>query len=436
MFAVGLITCAFVSDGWVCHAIGGAVTALALVLYALDNPKAFRIVLMWCAGFLTIITPEGLSDATIISRLYGADTYDIASRCIVASHFAVLLGHDIMFRERDVVPAPGPWRLSVNVATPILVIGWLITLVYLLPAAIVAYRGGRVAFEMRGMNSTFTAIAEGLSLTTRIVVPIAAVWIAKRTQGTTRTLMLIMAASVFLLAVVAGVRFVLLFSAVGSAIAWMVPRPPSRRTFAVLLSLATVLLIASRVLSETRTFGIRDADVGDVIKETSASDFVVQSEKSVRSMTQAVIYARRHGYTDGRTTGAVLVFWVPRALWPGKPTLIGYWLPREFGRVDPGFSAAPAFTGATYVDFGLWGSVAVWLIGGLLFGLLERVVARVCANENDARVLLAAPLYGGAFFAVRSPDTAALTLVGVAVSTLLVLVVAGHRRIVVTPRLP
>ncbi|MBZ0232794.1 MAG: hypothetical protein K8M05_10730 [Deltaproteobacteria bacterium] len=416
------------SDGSVCHAIGAALTALALVLYALDDPRAFRLVLMWCFGFLLIITPEGLSDATIISHIYGPAAYDIASRCIVASHLAVLLGHDLTFREQDVAPASGPWLMSVRVATPLLLLGWLMTVLYVMPSILVAYSGGRAALEVR-TTSALTAIAEGLALTTRIVVPIVAVWIAKRARGLTRTLMLVMAASVLLLAIVAGVRFVLLFSVVGAAIAWMVPRPPSRRTFAALLGVALALAVTSRVLSESRTFGIQNASVSDIIQETSPADFVVMSEKSVRSMAQAVVFTNRHGFTDGRSSAAVLVFWIPRALWPDKPTLIGYWLPREFGRVDAGFSAAPAFTGSTFVDFGLWGSVLAWFFGGLLFGLLERFVARICANENDARVLLVAPLYGGTFFAVRSPDTSVLILVGVIVSTLIVLVFAGYRRI-------
>jgi hypothetical protein len=426
MFSLGILTCAIVEDGWVTFALGGIVTLLALVLFILDDPRAFRIVLMWCVGFLSILAGEGLSDASVIIRLYGADAYDTASRCIVASHFAVLLGRELVFDERRVVPATSPWRLSTRIATPVLILGWLITLVYLMPTALVAYQGGRAAFESRQL-STITAIAEGLSLTTRIVVPIAAVWIAKQSTGSTRLLMLLMAASVFLLGLVSGVRFVLLFSAVGSAIAWMVPRPPSRRTFAVLFAVALTLAIASRVLSETRTFGIGESDVGSVIDASSPTEFVVMSEKSVQSMTQAVIYARHRGHTDGRTSAAVLVFWVPRALWPDKPTLIGFWLPREFGRVESGFSAAPAFTGSSYVDFGLWGSVVLWFIGGLFFGVLERATARVCAAEGDARVLFVAPLYGGAFFAVRSPDTAALTLVGVFVSTMFLMIIAGRR---------
>jgi hypothetical protein len=92
MFSLGLLTCAVVEDGWVAFALGGIVTLLALLLFILDDPRAFRLVLMWCVGFLSILAGEGLSDASVIIRHYGTDAYDTASRCIVASHFAVLLG--------------------------------------------------------------------------------------------------------------------------------------------------------------------------------------------------------------------------------------------------------------------------------------------------------------------------------------------------------
>ena len=90
---------------------------------------------------------------------------------------------------------------------------------------------------------------------------------------------------------------------------------------------------------------------------------------------------------DGESSGAVLVFWVPRAIWPDKPTMMGYWLPRAFyydGYFAEGFSAAQGFCGNAYMDFGFWGAVLFWFVSGLGLGLLERWVASICASPRDA----------------------------------------------------
>ncbi len=430
IYALGLLACALIGDGWVANALGGGVTLLALALYMLEDPKFFRLVLMWCAGFLLIIVPEGLSDATIIKRLYGAASYDIASRCLVASHFAMLLGHDLVFKESDVRPSATPWRLALRFAVPILAITWVLSMLYVLPTAILSYRGGRAAQGAITQASALGAVADGLSLVARVAVPVASIWVAKRVRGPARTLLLGMVAISLATEVLFSTRFVLLFVTVGCLVARTAPRPPTRRMMGALLALALVLVVTSTVLTQTRTFGLRTANVGQVVETASAEQLFTLNEQSVRSMTQAVVYARRRGFTDGRTSAALLVFWVPRALWPSKPKLIGYWLPREFGKIDEGFSSAPGFTGGTYVDFGLWGSVVAWFMIGLVFGGLERMCARVLAGKEDARVLLVAPLFGGVFFAVRSPETATLSLVGVMLATLLFQVLVGRRRLV------
>jgi hypothetical protein len=192
---------------------------------------------------------------------------------------------------------------------------------------------------------------------------------------------------------------------------------------------ALALALTSFVLAQTRSLGIENANVGKAATGFSIDAFVMK-EQTVWSMAQAVEYVQVFGHTDGRSTAAIAVFWIPRALWPDKPTLMGYWLPRAFGGAtgfSEGFSAAPGFTGTTFVDFGLWGSVVAWLIGGLLFGFLERRVASYCTLEHDARTIMVAPLFGAAFFAVRSIDTALLVISGIYVYLGCILVIGGQR---------
>jgi hypothetical protein len=424
LYPLAIATCAIVPDGFTVHVVGMVATLFALAAYVFETPRFLRLIFMWCAGFLLIITPEGLQSADKIARIYGQEAFDIASRCLVASHLAVLFGHDLIFNEAKVRPSTSPWRLSTRLAVPLLVILWCAATVYLLPTALVAFRGGRVA---TGLSSTalFDVIAGAIVASLRIVIPIAAVWIARRRRGLDRYLMLAVAAGSIALEMIYAVRFVLLFVSVGCFVAWTAPGPLTRRAFVILAVIAVSLALASAVSKSSRTYGLGTADVGEVVENTS-TDYFIMSEESVKSMTQAVVHAKRRGFTDGRTTFTLAFFWVPRAFWPEKPTLIGYWLPREFGRVDAGHSAAPGFTGSTYVDVGLWPSVVVWFFAGLLFGLFERVAARVLASPEDTRLFLVAPLYGASFFAVRSPDTTAVMLSGALIAAFLLLLTAGR----------
>lgn len=427
LYVFGLVAVAIVEDGWAVHVFGALITIVALAAYVMESPRFFRLVFMWCAGYLLILAPEGLRDADRIARVWGADAFNTASRCIVASHLAVLLGHDFIFHESRVRPTSTPWRLTHSIAIPVIVVAWFASFLYLYPAAVTAFTGGRASTGMPSQAAS-SVIIDGLVMSTRIVAPVAAVWLARRRRGGTRRLLLALAAVSLGFELIFAVRFVLLFAVVGCVCAWVAPYRLSRRTFALLVAAGLGLAMASAIAKGTRTYGLKTADVGDVVEDVSF-EYVVMSESSVASMTQAVVYTERRGFTDGRTTASLFLFWVPRAFWAGKPTMIGHWLPREFSNaIDPGFSAAPSFAGGTYVDVGLWGSVILWFVAGMLFGAVERWSARVLAAPEDARVLLVAPLFGAAFFAVRSPETTGIVLGGVLLLAFIVLVLSGRFR--------
>ena len=88
-YVVSLALVALFDDGYQCHLVGGAATLAALILYFAESPRFFRLTMMWCAGYLLIIMPEGLSDSELISGVFGSQAYSIASRCLVGSQLAV-----------------------------------------------------------------------------------------------------------------------------------------------------------------------------------------------------------------------------------------------------------------------------------------------------------------------------------------------------------
>src|SRR5438045_6884759 len=105
----------------------------------------------------------------------------------------------------------------------------------------------------------------------------------------------------------------------------------------------------------------------------------------------------------GASTLAILLFWIPRALWPDKPTLMGYWFPRIAS--SRGFSAGHSigltFAADSYADFGFIGGILFCAIIGLTFGFVDRKAMRLAATPGTPYLVAVAPMYGAAVFAIR-----------------------------------
>jgi len=108
----------------------------------------------------------------------------------------------------------------------------------------------------------------------------------------------------------------------------------------------------------------------------------------------------------------LLYWWVPRAVWPSKPTMDGYWLAREVmadGDVGTGHSVAGGFLLPALLDLGPNLGIVMCLFYGLGLFAADRFWARH-RDPADPGSVFAALLPFGVFFAMRSPQTSALFL--------------------------
>ena len=113
----------------------------------------------------------------------------------------------------------------------------------------------------------------------------------------------------------------------------------------------------------------------------------------------------------GRETAFLLYFWVPRSIWPDKPTQLGSWLIRKTENVSDEHSTSSGFMGELRADFG-WFSLIFALFIGLLLNLCDQFIYSFKNNENNIDYIIAAVLYCYFFFFVRSPITASMVLIG------------------------
>ena len=420
----GLLVAALVlNDGWVCHAIGAAGLLLALALQLAERPQFYRLSMVWQGVFVLMICGEGLLEGDAIAFQYGRDIYNEASRYLLAATSAVLLGHALIFRESlaPLKPATGLtiWRRA---AAPIAIVAftYAIFLIHEFPRAVRAFRFGRVGVAgEQAIHGASSVVFSGLAKSAGLLLPVLITFLVLFIYRRRFALAVFLSLPVFIVQIIVGTRFPLLFSILGAVLVWMAPRRPTRRSLTQLAGVALLLLGLSVLMQKSRAFGLGSVDTANITASADGNALVL-NEGVVRMMSLLVKYTHYNDYLYGRSSAAVLVFWIPRAFWPEKPKLLGYWLPRSMGmRLSglPGFSeghsVAYSFAGDAFVDFGFYGGIVFWLFGGICFGFIERWVARVCARRAHPAIVTAAPLYGATFFAVRSLDTTLIVISGV-----------------------
>nr|WP_302466385.1 hypothetical protein [Bacteroides intestinalis] len=136
------------------------------------------------------------------------------------------------------------------------------------------------------------------------------------------------------------------------------------------------------------------------------------SPEGVVAMTQlANKYFDTHPLLYGKEISFILYFWVPRSIWPTKPTPIDHWLIRKYEKVPEGHSTASGFTGELRADFGIVSLFFVFFIGLLLKRGDVYIEDAFSSQYGSYEIVLAAILFPYVFFCIRSPLTATQSLI-------------------------
>ena len=126
-------------------------------------------------------------------------------------------------------------------------------------------------------------------------------------------------------------------------------------------------------------------------------------------------YFSKHEYHYGRESGFILYFWIPRFIWPSKPTQLDHWLIREYMVVSENHSSASGFTGELKADFGLFSLIFVFFIGYILKRLDDYVKMYLSYSDRSFNTVIASSIIPYVFFFVRSPLTSSYSfLFGIA----------------------
>ena len=161
---------------------------------------------------------------------------------------------------------------------------------------------------------------------------------------------------------------------------------------------------------------------------SSNSVRILGSEGVLVTAARIMSYTETNGLEGGKSLFSALIFWIPRSFWPGKPTLLGYWFPREYGL--KGFGSTHSISGSygadALIDFGfVTGAVALTALG-FAFAYFEFAFRQNNRHFQTYQALIGS-CYGLAFFAARSLITAAISFVSAVIVTGIL-----HRLVLVT----
>lgn len=197
-----------------------------------------------------------------------------------------------------------------------------------------------------------------------------------------------------------------------------------RKTFITYGIIGVLMIMMSAFIKENRNTSLLEMeDTTEVI--VKQNDFTIgvpfsrkvgreMSAEGVLEMTyEAQEYFKDHPHTYGLMSGFFLYFWIPRGVWPSKPTMLDSWLPRYFNpNLAGAYSSASGFTGEPRSDFGIVGALFVMLIVGFLLKRGNTMLFEIHAQEKTSLIkVFGYALYPFVFFAVRSPITSTTTLI-------------------------
>jgi hypothetical protein len=184
--------------------------------------------------------------------------------------------------------------------------------------------------------------------------------------------------------------------------AFSLKREETKRLIAVTACVAVALLVATRVMLEFRTVGLRyyissfkeiqaERDTG-----TDDSKFFVDYNLFVIcQMTE--VFPERYHYLGWEVPYQSLIRPIPRALWPQKPEGLSISFEEVLG--VEGLTLASSFVGESYISYGFVGVFLTGMFFGIVFGWWGMLAS---PRNSDFGVLVYASGFFAAVISMRS----------------------------------
>lgn len=374
----------------------------------LQNKNLLRLILFWEIAFIYLICLDGIIFVNSSSVLENSDIIK-AARYLILSNTIFLFTYIITYKNKfNNNVFMSDIRISSKLSSSFLFILYIYFIYGIYDFAITSFFQGRWAASHLYYDdrSILGAINLYFNRSVGMVLPSIIAYYYKyiRKKMNHLYISLLVSLPIFILTFLTGVRFPLLFAALGFFLITMKEKLANVNVKFLLSSIVIVLVL----LSLTQTMILMRGRANESIFELNTKN-TYQSENIISSVAELVSYFEKNEHFYGLSNFGILVMFVPRAIWPEKPTLLGYWFIREISSVNKRVSLAYSFAGNSYVDFGMWFGALFSSVFGLLFAYLEKM-NKIFIHRGNHYYLISTVFYPFAFFAVRGIDTAFFSL--------------------------
>lgn len=388
---------------------------LSLLIVDVIFQRRISLLSIWIIAFIFIILSE------ILVKNYDFK-YDSSIRFLLIANDIYIFGFLLSKRSKK-FSLPNLVCKNRNLLLSVVGILYLIFIIHSY-FILTMYINGQIEYgsgNAMGSGSLLGVLSDSL----RSLLPLLICFYFYKLKKKSVILPVLLCIPVFLVVAMGGARFKLLYCIAPFLVLANI-LPLNRITFKKSIVLFLVLcffVMGSSYIKKNRTLSVMNFNMKelmmnlDPINEESPylSVKVAQygSPEGVVEMTYlADVYFETHELTKGWSSGFLFYFWVPRFLWPSKPTMLDSWLPRYFNsNLADRFSSASGFAGELRADFGMFSLFFLFLLG-MLMRKADHFIASIYETDNaNYAVLYVVLLVPYFFFFVRSPLTASFSLI-------------------------
>lgn len=411
---VGLIVLGIAGEQYGFSTLAPAV-ALTLADLAIEvvhrQPRVVRLIDIWRLAFAYLFGSEVVSALWEVRADFGIGITSAAEGLIVAGFGASLLGYAIgrMLGRR----CSAPRRLVIR-SRPRVLKACLMALSTLILAYLALAVAPQNLLTPRAMRNTDRllgpaafAIVPAIIIQGVLTAQLAAM---TRRRGALAYPILVAVLTFVALYANATRYFLGFFAGGGLFFLARFTQPMARRHIAILACALLSIAVVQGTMRVVRGAGLGAADAGSVLASLTQRETYFKGEGMLR--VHAWVHRKEVFKEEGRALehAFLLYWWIPRTLWPAKPTMDGHWLAHEvMADVDAsaGHSVAGGVTLPALLDFGRLGSIAFCLLYGLAIWRLDRFV-EAHADPLDPASVVSALLPFAVFFGMRSPQLSAI----------------------------
>ena len=382
---------------------------IGFLIYDVVRTKKIQLLHIWNGAFLFIILSEVfVRDNMSLYKLEALKFLIIANNIVFIGYYFKRKRHFKLKQKKK----EGSFSNRTNKSIGVLLI--LVVFLYVLykyKYALVSYTLGRDiarhSIESNLLDSIFNSI--------ELVLPAIIVYYFHFIKHKHIIVSFLVSLPIFIILVLIGTRFPLLFSVLGFVLTMNAVSVNSKsfKKYLLLGGVAIFLIGASTYMREVRLSSSKNqstyyAEEKEAYKYVPTYLSQYMSPEGVLDMNSLMFeHFDNNSHLYGASSSFLFYFWIPRSVWPDKPKMLGYWLIREhrsgFGDAH---NVSYGFTGELFADFGYFALIFTFFIG-ILLRVGEDFKDYVFHSESYS-IILGAMLYPYVFFFVRSPLTSTI----------------------------